>query len=90
MPAEPPQARAPGARRPSAGLRETGVTGGWSEDTAQNIDISPRPPGSETQHSQGLFHKGLYGFGNLNTVEPELNWKQKSLSLYILKEKKFN
>lgn len=46
-----------------------------------------RAPGSEMRHARRLFHKGLYGFGNLNTVEAELNWKQKSLSLYILEEK---
>lgn len=69
------------------------MKGGRSEVVLQNIDISPLPPRvlggarSEIQYSQGLFHKGLYGFGNLNAVEPELNWKQKSLSLYILEEK---
>lgn len=51
----------------------------------QNTDVAGSR--SETQYSQGLFHKGLYGFGNLNTVEPELNRERKSLSLYILEER---
>lgn len=62
----------------------------------QNIDIVITAPswaaqqgaGSEIRYSQGLFHKGLYGLGNLNTTESELNWKAKVSKLVHLRGKK--
>lgn len=44
--------------------------------------------GSEIQYLLGLFHKGLYGLGNLNATAPELNWKAKVSKLVHLRGKK--
>lgn len=69
------------------------MKGTQSQDVPQWVGTPPPPAvqaGSETQYSYGLFHKGLYRFGNLNTAEPELNWKAKVSKLVHLRGKKFN
>lgn len=71
------------------------MKGARSQDVPQWVGTPPPPApavraGSETQYSYGLFHKGLYRFGNLNTAEPELNWKAKVSKLVHLRGKKFN
>lgn len=74
-------------------VRKIGVKGAWSQDVPQWVGTPPPPAvraGSETQYSYSLFHKGLYRFGNLNTAEPELNWKAKVSKLVHLRGKKFN
>lgn len=78
-----------GTQPPRSGLR------GWrsingrraggrgAEASAQEHGrLAARPPAPRNTMF-GPFHKGRYGLGNLNTAEPELNWKQKSLSAYI-------
>lgn len=77
--------RAAAAGRASEARGPLGVEGGGGP-----LEHGPPPTGGARPGEYNLggsFSQRSPWVGNLNAAEPELNWKQKSLSLYILEER---